>query len=262
VTSSAGGTFFASSTNITINPIAASGAVIVAGNNQASSLGSLAIGTLYGLQNVANHQATSTANLVAGLKCFAYNETGVVNNLAAADLTASITSTGTVTNGYGVNIVVNRSGGTMTNGFGVRVDVRATTNAYGIFVDNVSGTNSYGVYVDGAWTNVSLGGSINWTITSDQRLKRDIVDYELGLSTLRQLRPRRFTWNDMSPAPGRDDVGLIAQEVVGVTEELITTLPYNNKLGTNPFGIDTSDLTFMLINAVRELDDRLTALEK
>jgi hypothetical protein len=57
-------------------------------------------------------------------------------------------------------------------------------------------------------------------------------------------------------------VGLIAQEVVGVTEELITTLPYNDELGTNPFGIDTSDLTFMLINAVRELDDRITALEK
>lgn len=265
VTMAASGTYIASSTNMTITPVSTSTAVVVAGSNQVLSTGGIAVGFLYGLQNIANHQATSTATAVIGLKCFAYCLNGSTPTLAGADYTVEVNGTGTVTNGYGDKIYVNKATGTLTNAYGVSVDVRATTNAYGLFVDNISGASGaseFGVYVKGSWTNVSLTGSINWTITSDQRLKRDIVDYELGLSTLRQLRPRRFTWNEISAAPGRRDVGLIAQEVAGVTEELIITLPYNDELGATPFGIDTSDLTFMLVNAARELDDRITALEK
>jgi hypothetical protein len=54
---------------------------------------------------------------------------------------------------------------------------------------------------------------------SDQRLKKDIVPLELSLEDLAKLKPSRFAWK----ASGDADIGLIAQDVLSVLPEAVTT---------------------------------------
>ena len=113
------------------------------------------------------------------------------------------------------------------------------------------------------------GGS--WTAFSDARLKEDIHPYTRGLAELRALRPVRYKYKkEYWAASDRYFTGLIAQEVQDVVPEMVHPYKFQaigDKL-IDVLAVDPSDLTYMLINAVKELDAenhqlkaRLAALE-
>jgi hypothetical protein len=101
------------------------------------------------------------------------------------------------------------------------------------------------------------GGSFN--SYSDSRYKQDISAYNKGLAELKQVEPKnyRFTAEFMkSDAPSQQFVGVIAQELEG------TAFANCVKTDNNGFKIvDTSELTFALINAVKEMSQRIEQLE-
>jgi len=101
------------------------------------------------------------------------------------------------------------------------------------------------------------GGSFN--SYSDSRYKQDISAYNKGLAELKQVEPKnyRFTAEFMkSDAPSQQFVGVIAQELEG------TAFANCVKTDDNGFKIvDTSELTFALINAVKEMSQRIEQLE-
>jgi hypothetical protein len=99
------------------------------------------------------------------------------------------------------------------------------------------------------------GGS--WAAISDARLKEDIHPYTRGLAELRALRPVRYKYKkEYWAASDRHFTGLIAQEVQDVVPEMVH--PYQfQAIGDrllDVLAVDPSDLTYMLINAVKELD--------
>jgi len=99
------------------------------------------------------------------------------------------------------------------------------------------------------------GGS--WAAISDARLKEDIHPYTRGLAELRALRPVRYKYKkEYWAASDRYFTGLIAQEVQDVVPEMVH--PYKfQAIGDrllDVLAVDPSDLTYMLINAVKELD--------
>jgi hypothetical protein len=113
------------------------------------------------------------------------------------------------------------------------------------------------------------GGS--WAALSDARLKEDIRPYTRGLAELRALRPVRYKYKkEYWAASDRYFTGLIAQEVQDVVPEMVHPYQFQaigDKL-LDVLAVDPSDLTYMLINAVKELDSenhqlkaRLAALE-
>jgi len=113
------------------------------------------------------------------------------------------------------------------------------------------------------------GGS--WAAISDARLKEDIHPYTRGLAELRALRPVRYKYKkEYWAASDRYFTGLIAQEVQDVVPEMVHPYKFQaigDKL-IDVLAVDPSDLTYMLINAVKELDAenqqlkaRLAALE-
>jgi len=55
-----------------------------------------------------------------------------------------------------------------------------------------------------------IGGAVDWSVASDERLKEDIRDCDLGLSFIMKLRPRVFRKKNGN---GKLDYGFIAQEV-------------------------------------------------
>jgi len=99
------------------------------------------------------------------------------------------------------------------------------------------------------------GGS--WTGFSDARLKEDIHPYTRGLAELQALRPVRYKYKkEYWAASDRHFTGLIAQEVQDVVPEMVH--PYKfQAIGDrllDVLAVDPSDLTYMLINAAKELD--------
>ena len=101
------------------------------------------------------------------------------------------------------------------------------------------------------------GGSFN--SYSDSRYKQDITAYDKGLDAIKQVSPKnyRYTAEFMkSDSPSQAFVGVIAQELEGTA--------FANCVKTDANGykiVDTSELTFALINAVKELSSRIEQLE-
>jgi len=104
-----------------------------------------------------------------------------------------------------------------------------------------------------------------WIATSARQLKEDIKPYTTGLEALMLLNPVEFRYNGMAGLPtDRTYIGLIHDEVMHLPEmhrinrrklreedDDVTEIP----------ALDSTALTYVLINAVKELAERVNALD-
>jgi hypothetical protein len=109
-------------------------------------------------------------------------------------------------------------------------------------------------------------GNSAWQIPSDARLKEDVRDLEAGLAQLRQVRPVRFRCNGRAGTPaGQEGVGVLGQEIEKIFPEMIKRVP--GRLTGEPDLedlriYDGSALTYVLVNAVKELAGKVEQLEQ
>jgi hypothetical protein len=108
-------------------------------------------------------------------------------------------------------------------------------------------------------------GSGAWAFTSDARVKEDVRDLDAGLAELRRVRPVRYRYNGLAGTrAGLEGVGVLGQEIEEVLPETVERLP----LDSNSDGVEDlrvfnpSALTFVLINAVKQLADKVDGLER
>jgi len=117
-----------------------------------------------------------------------------------------------------------------------------------------------GVDVNGLCYN--LNGT--WNALSDATLKKDVADYTTSLSAVIQLRPVTFTWIDAALGP-QENWGLIAQEVEPVMPELVGEMGLAaGRSDVDPQVVKTVDygrIIFSVINALKEVSQRLEAIE-
>jgi hypothetical protein len=109
-------------------------------------------------------------------------------------------------------------------------------------------------------------GNANWAFNSDARVKEGIRDLDAGLAELRRVRPVRYRYNGRAGTQaGLERVGVLGQEIEEIFPETIEKVPAS---GTRPDEIDDlrvfnpSALTFVLINAVKQLAEKVDALEQ
>ena len=131
---------------------------------------------------------------------------------------------------------------------------------------NNSGTpsSSYQFYGDG--TAFKTGSSTAWTNTSDVRLKTNIANYTPGLTQLLQIQPRTWQWNGLAKTTaGADGFGLVADEIQQIVPSMVKTTPMllnpTDTQTTDIKQVDVTELTWILINSVKELNAKVTALE-
>jgi Chaperone of endosialidase len=100
--------------------------------------------------------------------------------------------------------------------------------------------------------------------TSDARVKEDVRDLELGLAELRQVRPVRFRYNGRAGTPaGRAGIGVLGQEIETIIPETIQRVSVADDPGLGDMRVfDPAALTYVLINAVKELAARVEQLEQ
>lgn len=125
---------------------------------------------------------------------------------------------------------------------------------------NSSGDASYYLYSTGAGQYqfyVSTDGTVNAVNTtiagiSDQRLKENVRDLDVGLDAVMALQPRKFDWKDGKGKGTKDDRGFIAQEFEQVFPDLVGEWKTPAPEGEEPYKTIRQDLIPVLVKAMQE----------
>ena len=100
-------------------------------------------------------------------------------------------------------------------------------------------------------------GSIGAGLLSDERSKNSIEPLENALATLRQLKPVTFKYNnEYTVYPERTVYGFVAQEY----QKVMPDATFDNH-ASGLLSIDTNQLIALLVQAVQQLEGRVTRLE-
>jgi len=107
--------------------------------------------------------------------------------------------------------------------------------------------------------------SASWSTTSDQRLKKNIVDNNAGLEKLAQIQVRNFEYRlpeeitelakEQAIKKQGVQLGVIAQELQAVLPECVKTE------STGVMTVDSDNLTWYMINAIKELKAEVDSLK-
>ena len=177
----------------------------------------------------------------------------------------------------GSNVMIGRASG--------QVLTTGTNNIYIGYASYASGTavgseNVIGFNITGKGSSTSfIGGtcyqgnnSATWSIASDQRLKKNIVDNTEGLEKINQIRVRNFEYRLPEEVTELDShnavekkglqLGVIAQELQQVLPDCVKTE------STGVMSVNQDNITWHLINAIKDLKTlndtliaRITVLE-
>jgi uncharacterized coiled-coil protein SlyX len=145
--------------------------------------------------------------------------------------------------------------------FGVNSNGGAASVVPTMTIRNVGGTGTVGnvgIGTTAPTATLSVNGTANkpgggsWAVFSDRRLKKDIRLYADGLNSVLAINPVKFKYNGISVADTTTEyIGVIAQELEEVSPYMINTIDIE---GTEYLEVDNSAMTYMLINAVKELN--------
>ncbi len=248
------------------NTAIGAGTKIFAPNN-ATAIGALAqvttantiiLGSILGVNG-----ATATVNV--GI--------GVAAPTERLEVGGNIEVTGDLYTGA-TNGVLNAGGGNMNVNINTIADVApAPLNANGdedLFIADVLELGGQGFKPGGG----------SWGTASDARLKKDVQNFTDGLDKILAIRPVSFKYNDhfKSLNNNKTYIGVLAQEIKEVApytveltkfgqvnEEDENGVEHVKKEGEEFYTYDSSSLTYMLINAVKELkslnDDQQKMIE-
>ena len=139
--------------------------------------------------------------------------------------------------------------------------------------NNYENCFGYGMTGKGANTTHIRGSAYNsnnsssWSTTSDERIKKNIVDNNIGLDAIEKIRVRNFeyrTKNEITDFDNPDAVvvekeglqlGVIAQEIKDILPDVV------KQNTTGAYAVDPDNLTWYLVNAVKELSAEVKSLK-
>jgi predicted nuclease of predicted toxin-antitoxin system len=102
----------------------------------------------------------------------------------------------------------------------------------------------------------------NFNTTSDKKLKTNLVRIENALDKIEKLNGYTFDWLEEYSEDRTRQIGMVADEVYEVQPELIShrNIVLSNKEEKIKL-LDYSKVTAILIEAIKELNDKVTKLE-
>ena len=133
--------------------------------------------------------------------------------------------------------------------------------------DGLTGKGDHTAFIGGSSGAYNQANNSSWTTTSDERIKKNIVDNNSGLDLINQIQIRNFEYRTEEEIVDFDNpkaavvekegvqLGVIAQELEKILPECVKTQTTGVKT------VDSDNLTWYLINAIKELSAKVTALE-
>ncbi len=175
-----------------------------------------------------------------------------------------------ITSGGEVLIGTTNSSATSGNGFkvysgsGIADAVSVVTGA-----TSNGGLTTYTLYSTGAGAYrfyVGAGGTVfatNTTISaiSDQRLKENIQDLDVGLDAIMSLKPRKFDWKKGKGKDIKNDIGWIAQEFEQVFPDMVDEWKDPSPEGEKAYKSVRADLIPVLVKAIQEQQAQIEELK-
>jgi len=239
--------------------------------NTAVGQGSLQ-NTTTGSNNVAvgrsslNSNTTASNNTAIGHSALTANTTGANNTACGLENLDELT-TGSYNTAIG-----NRCGASLTTGStNILIGNAANVSSSGASNEIVMGNSATGKGNNTAFIAPNGGGCFQsnnastWSTTSDERLKKNIVDNTDGLDKINAIQVRNFEYRTEDEITELDpsnvieiegtQIGVIAQEIQQVCPEMV------KEESKGVLTVDTDNLVWYLINAVKELSAKVEALE-
>jgi hypothetical protein len=230
---------------------------------------------------------TASNNVAVGSGCLSSNTTGAQNvAVGRLALNANTTAQSNTAIGYTAGNVISTGNNNVCVGFAAgSYSTPLTTGGQNVFIGTNSGPssasvdyemvittlNSVGKGASTGFINPNGGGvyqgnnSTLWSVTSDARLKKNIVDNNTGLDLINQIQVRNFEYRlpeevtevsqDQAIQKTGIQLGAIAQELQSVLPECV------KQESTGIYTVDADPLIWYLVNAVKELNAKITALE-
>ena len=271
----------------------------------------IGFGAMDGTAGDADDAPASTDNIFIGYDAGGGNweddedsnyNVGVGNSVMDAAMDGALRNTGVGQSALGAlttgvdNVAVGRAAGdSITTGatstiIGEESDGAATAgNQIAIGYGAVASGSNVGI-----WGNASVATNnitVDWTVTSDERIKKDIEDSDIGLSFINALKPRKFrkkhpsewdaeileerykngggNYDDEKDEVIKDEFddkkvlnGLIAQEVKESMDELDVEFSGWSEAPNSKQSIQYSTLVMPLIKAVQELSAQVEELKE
>ena len=187
--------------------------------------------------------------------------------------------------------------GAGTGNGGITLYSSSTSTGHVLFADGTSGSQAYDGYISyqhaNGYMNFYTGGgghrfqiqddgtllgsdtSIG-ALSSDQRLKKDIVDHTYDIAKFKQFKPRNYAWKYPDAHVGQPTTGFVAQEVETIDnswvsensfqEDALATPPNLTEEkalcdGGNQKTVKLGKKDAMYISVIQQLITRIEALE-
>jgi hypothetical protein len=231
---------------------------------------------------------TANNNTAVGYQALDANTTGANSTAVGYNALGSVTTgpanhalgygAGSAITTGGYNVTIGQEAGTdtgtgssITTGqfnicIGHRPAVSANAAEYQIVIGGIiAGKGDNTAFIGGTSGAYNGKNVTTWETTSDQRIKKNIVDNTVGLEKIKQIRVRNFEYRkpeEITELPehaavNKDGVqlGVIAQEIQQVLPECVT------ENSTGVLSVSTDPLVWHLINAVKELSAQVEQLK-
>jgi hypothetical protein len=249
-----------------VNPVGLTYIGYLAGTNNTTGQQNTAVGDRSSYLNTAGGN-----NTAIGRYAHYNNDSG--NSCVAIGVNALYEALGSDNIGIGANAgrLTGAGGAALTTGTGniligsySRPSAAAGTNQI-VIGNSIAGKANNTAFIGGTSGAYNGNNTTTWVTTSDKRIKKNIRDNSEGLNKIKSIKVKNFEYKKLSEIEeiakssfvDKEGVqlGVIAQEF----KEILPDCVSENESGI--LSVNTDSLVWYLINAVKELTERLEKLE-
>jgi len=236
--------------------------------------------------NALGSNTTGSGNTALGRSALPANTTASANTAVGyATMNANTTGASNTAIGEGAGFAITTGSNNICIGAGSgEATVNLTTGANNIYIGTLSrgsasangqeivlGYNTTGKGTNTGFINPNGGGvyqgnnSSTWSTTSDERIKKNIVDNTTGLDAINQVQVRNFeyrTEDEITELPTHSAIDKQGVQLGVIAQEIQTILPDMVKEeSTGVLSVNPDNMTWYLVNAVKELSAQITELQ-
>jgi hypothetical protein len=230
-----------------------------------------------GANNVAVGYQTLQANTTASNNTAVGYQAGYNTTTGASNTVIGYQAGYNLTSGAS-NVIIGPAAGAGTTPI--------TSGSYNVIIGQNTGlsaaTDSYSILISGNTSAGGKGGSTGfiqpggggvyqgnnqtlWSVASDQRLKKNIVDHTEGLDKIIQIRVRNFeyrTEDEVTDLPKSQAVAIEGVQLGVIAQELQAVLPDCVKEETTGvLSVQADSITWHMVNAIKDLKAELDTVK-
>jgi hypothetical protein len=264
-----GGGSYSSNTALGVNALNATntgGYTTAVGNAALQSNTSGAWNSAFGF-GALNGNSSGSYNTAVGGYAMPNNTTASNNTALGYSAGYGVTGTSNIMVGFNAgNGPTTLSSGTNNLHIGNSTSASSASVSYEIIIGSASGSTGKGAST--GYINPNSGGvyqgnnSTLWSVTSDERLKKNIVDNTVGLTAINGIKIRNFEYrlpDEITDLDKSNAVNLVGTQLGVIAQELQQVLPDCVKTeSTGVMSVDSSDVVWHMVNAIKELNTLTT----